>query len=373
MRGSIQRHILSTKGHCRTLLCSVLSLLSSPVGAELASTARLYRTPEEHREVGIERRITPWLTSAMLAEVEWKRQQFRLRASSHEERAHVMDELLQLGLEARLASFAHAEVVIQYDSDTGDVDADEAVLALHADHLELEAGRTYLPFGRFYSHFVSGPLVEFGETQANALVLSYAPAPELDLQVASFKAQGRDGERNVTPWGYVLAIEFKPRVGFHLGWSVLSDLAAANSRLLSGAMNRGTVAEENLRPRIVPGMSAYIAWLSAHFDFSIEAVTALRNFRELEADRNRPLAWNIELAHHLTPSFDLALRVAGSRELEDAPQIQYGIAGSWRACRNLSLTVEYLRGDFSGDLAGNAHDEASRRVDQVGLNLSIAF
>ena len=204
-------------------------------------------------------------------------------------------------------------------------------------------------------------------------MLSYAPAPQLDLQVASFKAQGRDGERNVTPWGYVLAIEFKPRVGFHLGWSVLSDLAAANSRLLSGAMNRGTVAEENLRPRIVPGMSAYIAWLSAHFDFSIEAVTALRNFRELEADRNRPLAWNIELAHHLTPSFDLALRVAGSRELEDAPQIQYGIAGSWRACRNLSLTVEYLRGDFSGDLAGNAHDEAYRRVDQVGVNLSIAF
>ena len=60
-----------------------------------------------------------------------------------------MDELLQLGLEARLASFAHAEVVVQYDSDTGDIDADEAVIALHADPLELEAGRTYLPFGRF--------------------------------------------------------------------------------------------------------------------------------------------------------------------------------------------------------------------------------
>ena len=292
-----------------------------------------------------------------------------------------MDELLQIGLEARLASFAHAEVVVQYDSDTGDIDADEAVIALHADPLELEAGRTYLPFGRFYSHFVSGPLIEFGETQANALVLSYAPVPELDLQVASFRARGRDGERNVTPWGYVLAIDFKPRARFHLGWSVLSDLAAANSRLLSGGLNRGSVAmvgentvdQENLRPRVVPGMSAYIVWLSARFDFSIEAVTALRNFRELESDRNRPLAWNIELAHHLTSSFDLALRVEGSRELEDAPELQCGIAGSWRVRLNLSLTVEYLRGEFSGDLAVNAHGEAYRRVDQVGVNLSIAF
>jgi hypothetical protein len=41
--------------------------------------------------------------------------------------------------------------------------------------------------------------------------------------------------------------------------------------------------------------------------------------------------------------------------------------------RRASLTLEYLHGEFSGELASNDDDEPYDHVDRLGAMLSVAF
>ncbi len=81
-----------------------------------------------------------------------------------------------------------------------------------------------MPFGVYYSHFVSGPILGFGETQTDGMTLSYGPDDRLD--VLAFVYQGRadksgsDGDS--LDWGF--ALEGSPNEIGSFGISSLSDL-----------------------------------------------------------------------------------------------------------------------------------------------------
>ena len=47
--------------------------------------------------------------------------------------------------------------------------------------LGLEAGQLYIPFGEFYSYFVTGPILEFGATRGYALVADYELSDAIDV------------------------------------------------------------------------------------------------------------------------------------------------------------------------------------------------
>lgn len=49
-----------------------------------------------------------------------------------------------------------------------------------------------------------------------------------------------------------------------------------------------------------------------------------------------------------------ALRYAGSKELEDEPRKQIGVAGTWHINKKVSLTMEYLHSKYK---AGFAEDD----------------
>ncbi|MFA5941532.1 MAG: LbtU family siderophore porin [Sinimarinibacterium sp.] len=330
--------------------------------------ARIYTTREERRDAGLKHALADWLLASGLVEFETLDQ----RRSLFDESGHSDDSeytaTLQLGVEATPLEWMKIELIseLEQDSETGQTGPvlDEAVLALEAGDFELELGKLYVPFGVYFSRFVSGPLVEFGETRAHAAALSYGPDERLDIVAFTYDGRARplSGSRR-RDWGF--ALEVSPLPFATVGASYLSDLADSDEDLLDDSQGR--------YEQRVDAWSAYAVAGAGPFEASVEWLAARRAFRELDTDRNRPRAWNIELAYAPRDDVDCALRYEGSRELEDAPRWQAGVAATWRALRSASLTVEYLRARFRRGLAEDARERPIDGRDLFAAQLSVEF
>jgi len=339
------------------------------VGAASASspTTRLYRTREEQREAGLQTDITDWLAVSGLAEAELSHDRFEIVRGQGDERLRDEAISLQFGALVDLFGLAEAELILEYEGDTGRAFVEEAFVTLEHESWEVSAGRQYTPFGVFFSNFVSGPVLEFGETRSDeALTVSYGPSDALDLSATLYrglaKRRGRDGGQ----WDWALAAEARLGSAWSAGVSYQSDLADADGWLLEDAGHR--YADP------VGGASAYVLYSPGPYEASFELLGATQSFAELDADRDRPLAWNAELVWPLPQRrLDLSLRVEGSEELEDEPRWRYGIAATWRIGRQASLTLEYLRAEFEGGLATNDDDKAYDHMDRFGGLLSVEF
>lgn len=326
---------------------------------------RLYRTNAERREIGLKHQILPWFTASTLLELEGLIEDFNLKKGDDDNSNREGAATLQLGLIATPWESVKGELLLEYDTDAKELVADEAFVALEADPWELEAGTMYTPFGTYISHFATGPLLEFGETRAPGVKLSYGPDDRVDFALSAYRGRARKAMTDSRLWDWAFALEAWPRDTLFLGLSYQSNLADANSRLLSGYNDRYL--------QKVDGASGYLVWSTDLFEVSLEALGALRTFRELDPDRDRPIAWNLEFVHFIDSRFEWALRLEGSQELEDAPELQYGAAFTWRTGAFSSLTLEYLRGQFRGELATNDDDRPYNHVDRFGAQFSIAF
>ncbi|VAW79742.1 hypothetical protein MNBD_GAMMA13-472 [hydrothermal vent metagenome] len=332
---------------------------------EEKGAVRLYRTPSEQREAGLNHQLTPWLTVGGLAELEWNYDRLGYSNRRSNQGDDDSSASVQLNATATPWSFAKGELILEYDTDTDRLDVDEAIAALEYGAWELAAGRQYLPFGVFFSHFANGPLLEFGETRNTAVALAYDYDEHFDFSLAVYQGQGQKADKNSKQMDWTLALEAWPNDSLSFGFSYLSDLADADSDLLG---------DDNHRyQRRVAGVSGYLLWINGRYEISAEALGATRSFRELDADSNQPLAWNLEFAHYLHPNVDWALRVEGSDGLEDAPKLRYGAAISFRAGRYGSLTIDYLHSHFKHNFASDDNDNPINQNDQVSAQLSVAF
>jgi hypothetical protein len=328
---------------------------------------RIYRTREEQRSSGLQRQITPWLTVSGLAEGEVLYEDFDTKEGKADDSGRDDSASLQLGFIASPFEFSTAEVILEYDTDKDKVEADEAFLSLEKHPWELALGKQYTPFGVYFSNFVSGPLLEFGETQAKeAAILAYGPNDELDILLTAYRGRARKQGKNSGEWNWSLASEFWLNDDWSFGLSYQSNLADSDSRLLEDNNDRYS--------KRVAGVSGYVLWAGEQFEATLEALAATGSFEELDPDRNKPRAWNVELVHFYPGSkFEIAFRIEGSRELEDAPRVQFGPAITWRTGKYASLTLEYLHGEFEDELATTQNDDPYDHVDSVGAILSIAF
>jgi len=344
-------------------------LKDTPVEKTLdeSGSVRIYRTREEKREAGLQRQITPWLTVSGLAEGEVLYEDFDTKEGKADDSGRDESASLQFGFIVSPFEVAKAEVILEYDTDKDKVEADEAFLSLEKDPWELSLGKQYTPFGVYFSNFVSGPLVEFGETQANEVAtLAYGPSDELDLLLTAYRGRARKQGKNSGEWNWSLATEFWLNDDWSFGLSYQSNLADSDSRLLEDNNDRYS--------NRVAGVSGYLLWAGEQFEATLEALAATGSFEELDPDRNKPWAWNAELVHFYRDSnFEIAFRIEGSGELEDEPRVQFGPAITWRTGKYASLTLEYLHGEFEDELATTENDDIYDHVDRVGAILSIAF
>ncbi|MCU7839629.1 MAG: LbtU family siderophore porin [Candidatus Thiodiazotropha sp. (ex Troendleina suluensis)] len=339
------------------------------IPSDQADSVRIYRTRDEQREAGLQREITPWLTLSGLLEGEVLSARFDPRERHPDIKASESNATLQLGLIADLFALAEAEVIVEYDTDLDKFVADEAIITFEYEPWELSLGKQYTPFGVYFSHFVSGPLLEFGETRSRkTAILTYGPSDEFDLSLALYRGRATALGNDAEEWDWAVGFEAWPTDNFSFGLSYQSDLADADERLLEEEDDRYTDR--------VSGISGYLLLVSKQFEFSFELVTATDYFRELEKHQNRPMAWNAELAYFFPKSqFELAIRFEESRELADAAKYQYGLAVTRYEGKHASLTLEYLHGQFeAGSFDIELDDDIPiQHVHTVSAKVTIEF
>ena len=333
---------------------------------------RLYSTREERREAGLEHQVTPWLTVLGLLEFEAIEDRFQFESGATDDSGDPFDPLrhsesvanLQLGFLAQPRDWLEAELVLEYETNPSDAYVDEALIAVEAGDFTISAGRLYLPFGEYFSSFVTGPIVELGETREDALTLSLDLGERMEIEGALYRgvARERDGDDDGLDWALGLEGVVHQRLG--LGLSYLSDLGDSDERLFEDDDNRFS--------RKTGAFSAYAIYIGDGFETTLEAIAAEGDIEGFDADRDRPLAWNWELALFIDPRAEVNFRLEGSRELEDAPETRWGVGATFQVHPRATLTLEYLQGRYRRGLA-EEDDGPLSSVRTVGAKLVVAF
>jgi len=348
------------------LLLALMFLTSFSVYAEeTEEDRRRYRTLEERRDAGIKHQLTEWLEVSPLFELEYSKQRLiPLDVLDSETSISETHKTLQLEIIVDPAEWVNFEIVYEYDDLLDELILDEAVAEFIAGDFKLEVGRFTVPFGEYYSRFVTGPLLELGETDARSLVFAWEPDDEFEAAVFILKSRvektGKTGDS--LDWGLSLNVFFTDDIV--VGISYISDLSESDEKLLDDVI---------FYQQPVDAMSAYINIEIGNYDISLEMVQALDHFAELDVESDRPDAWNVEFGIYPDGSFEYALRIEGSNELEDEPELQAGLGATWHLHENVYVTVEYLKGKYKKDFVENDLEQVIEYQNQFASQLVISF
>jgi len=324
--------------------------------------AELYHSLAQKKEAGLAEQLTERLSVSGLLEVEASAATVSFTDGSDAATSNLTLATVQLGFDMKLNENVGGKLILLYEQE-GELEVDEATIDLARGPLFLRVGRQYLPFGYFYSHFISDPLTqELGETRATSLLIGYND----DLfTLSAFAFNGNNdevaAEDHINDGGASLTVTLGE--GLELGGSYISDLAESNAELLVAPYARR-----------VDGWSAFVHHTRGAFSFEAEYLAAVRAFApvDLDADHNgrgdRPQAWNLECAYRPVAGLELALRYEGSSAFVAQPETQYGFAVSWSPWEHTTLALEYLHGIFDPAFA----DGAATR-EQVTTQLALAF
>lgn len=327
--------------------------------------ARRYTTREERRDEGNKYPITEWMTVSGLLEFEYNDETFTPIDNAPKTRLDDTETTAEAVFEITPLEWVKAEIVYEYDGGIHDIVLDEALVAFEYGDFELELGKLYVPFGEYFSHFVTGPMLEFGETRGRAAVLSYAPSDMLDasLFVYSGVAEKLGAGGSGLDWGF--AVEFSPLEVCTIGTSYISDLADSDERFLEETNNRYQSRTDALSGYTVLGFD--------QIEITAEYVHTLRIFKDLDNEVDKPFAYNLEFQVYPAETLALAFRYEGSSEFEDEPKEQFGVAAVWQLFSQMFLTVEYLEGRFRDGFAEDDFDNELDSVSRFSAQLSIGL
>ncbi len=348
-----------------------LGKLKERVAALEKKNAELYHSLGEKKEAGLQTQLSKYLTLSGLLEVEASAESVHFSGGNSDSASDLTLATAQLGLGITVNENIGGDLILLYEEvedEDDDIDIDEATINFEFDSLSGRIGRQYVPFGNYYSHFVSDPMtLELGETRETALLARYTGEKwALSGFVFDGDAEKAGDEDHIGDFGASLVLT--PTEGVEFGASYLSDLADSDAELADDYRRR------------VAGWSAYAVAGTGPFELSAEALGAVRSFSADDLDENgngkgdKPFAWNVEAAVYPASNFEIALRLEGSDELAESPDLQYGICSSWSPIEHLSLSLEYLRGEFDKDFApADDEDSPGRYRDLVTAQLAIEF
>jgi len=327
---------------------------------------RIYRNPEERREAGLGTEVYPGIVISGLVEVEKTKVNENFSGVSGISTTEPTSLSLQLAAEVEINEFLKAELIYEYEKD-GDEELarwDEAFLEFELGKTGVSIGRFNVPFGEYYSHMPSGPLLEFGETRGDALVIDYSPTENFEIAIFGFDSQFQTETGSASDWDWGAQLEYtNESESIVIGASYLSDLAEAEEQLLE--------LDEGRYENRVDALSAYALFGFESFEVTLEWLTALDNFSDLDPEFDKPSAWNFETAWFLGDRWQFALRYEQSDELEEEPEIQYGAGITWRPSTLFTISVDYLRGEFAPNFAFNDDDIELKSRNQVAIQLAI--
>ena len=276
---------------------------------------------------------------------------------------------VELVVDAKISAHVDGHVMFKYEDD--DLFVDEGFITLVGTETfpaYLIAGRQYIPFGNFDTHFVTDPnTLVLAETNEGAAVAGYRFGGEMvDVSVGAFNGRAKESGKDELIDSFVGSIVVSPIENIKFGASYTSNIAGSDS------FSEAVVDPDNL-DSLVGGWSAFVTLeFLERFKLIGEYVGALDNFKTGEiydaADtkERKPLAWNVELGVAIIDNLELAVRYDGSDDggSDFLPESQYGAVLNWGFFKNTNLALEYLHGEFEDD---------AQETDSFVAQLSIEF
>ena len=327
------------------------------------AVGRLYHTlAEKKKPTGII--LMPGVTMGVLVEAE----------AGYEKQGDDSSSDLNLstfgmGIDAELQEGIEGHVYFLWEDGDDAIDIDEGYIKLGSTEeipFHVQAGRMYLPFGVYHSHFVSDPMtLDLGESRKEALLLGY-DTDFIQLSAGAFNGEF-DNPDNDHINDFVAALTITPVESVEAGIYWISDLGEAGG--LEDILHENIDATDE-KPAIkynsVNGYGGYVHVEKGIVTVDVEYIAAVGKVDVgiLQNISVTPKAWNAEVAVAVRNSIELAARIEGSDDFVGMPEIQYGIAGTYGFTDNVVVTVEYLRGEFDDDAPGR---------DIVTAQLGMAF
>ncbi|MCF8052206.1 MAG: LbtU family siderophore porin [Desulfobacterales bacterium] len=272
---------------------------------------------------------------------------------------------VELVVDAAIVDHVDAHVMVKYEED--DIFVDEGFITLSGTEqfpAYLIAGRQYIPFGNFDSHFVTDPTtLVLGEINEGAAVAGYRFGGELiDVSIGAFNGRVDEVGEDDTVDSFVGAVVVSPFEGVMFGASYMSNLAGSDS-LSEFVTDWDRDGENNNISSIVGGWSAFVTVeFLERFKVIGEYVSALDEFEPGElydaadVEKRQPAAWNVEFGARLIDTVEVAARYGGSTDGGDSvsgefllPESEYGAVVNWGVFESTNLAFEYLRSEFEND------------------------
>ncbi len=273
----------------------------------------------------------------------------------------------EVDIDAAINEHVSAHLALLYEEDGTNnggsgIVVDEGIINLDGGDkmpLYLRAGKMYLPFGYFDSHFITDPLtLTLGRTKDTAAIAGYHNSV-FDINVGVFKGEVKDVNDDskidsfVSSATYTMPESTISGLALMTGMSYTSNLQASDT--LQGEAT-GTVND------IVSGYSAFLHLeFLENYTFDAEYLSATDGFKDagvgfLATDDDKPAAWNFELAARVMPKLEVAMRYGGSSEAGgyddteiNMPQSQIGGALLYDFLADTSITFEYLHGEYKNE------------------------
>ena len=225
---------------------------------------------------------------------------------------------VELGIDVVLNEYTKGHVLFLWQEDnTEQVEVDEGTITLGGTQdipYYLTAGKMYVPFGTFNSHFVSDPItLELGETRESAVLVGYVN-DYFDFSLGAFNGDiDKNGQENkiesyITSIKGTISSEDVEDFEISLGASYISNIADSNG--LEAEMVNGEI--ENY----VPGFSSFLSMNYKKLTFEAEYLSAMKKFEAGElsfenGENIKPSAWNCELAYAITEKLEVAGKYEG--------------------------------------------------------------
>jgi hypothetical protein len=294
-------------------------------------------------------------------------------AVNDEQSSDIVLATIELGMDADIAKHVKGHILLLFEEDdTEPIEVDEGIISIDGEDalpLYLNAGRMYVPFGRFESHFISDPLtLELGETRESA-VLGGFTNDWVELSLGTFNGDTDETGEDNRIQSYVASCVFAfpeekiSGLALSAGASYITNIADSDGLQEVGAgVSAATIKDH------VGGLSVFIsASLKDKFFLEAEYLSATETFQagELSFDGGKafePNTWNLELAYAVNEELEVAVKYEGGDDLGDfLPNKQYGAALIYGLFENTSLAVEYLDGEYENN------DERSLATAQFAI------
>lgn len=270
---------------------------------------------------------------------------------------------VELGIDAKPIKHVSGHIVFLFEEDDTDpVEVDQGFIRLDGEEkcpFYAEAGRLYLPFGNYDSHFISDPLtLELGETRESALVLGYGD-DHIEFSLGIFNGDVNEADENDDmidgfAAGAVYTMPSFGGISLSAGVSYLSNIGDSDG--LSGQlMVADTITS------YVPAATAYVsASLNETVFCHLEYMLTTDNFSagDLVFDEGRdvePWALNVEVAYAATDQLMVGLRYGATNDAggatDDAdvflPESLYGAVVGYTPMDHVDIALELQAGEFA--------------------------